>query len=608
VDRPLPQPDSARYLYRIIKAVGAGSDLDAILRGVIQLVTDATGCHGCFVFFVQGEELVLRAASGVFAHAEGRVRLPTGQGLVGWAASTGRSVSIPDNALDDPRVLFVPELHPGEPFESMIAVPVVARSGATVAVIGMNTRAPRTYEAHEVEFLENAASLVAGAIENARLYEDANRQVGLLSALSDLARRIAVAASADELLSEVVSGCRHLLGADRCELYLSGPDHRLALRSASPPRPAGRLAGSGLIELAGFETPDGGAASSRRLGTLVWGPDAPGIAMGAPLVVGADRFGLLCALLPEPLAGGERVLAAIASHAAVAIKRHQLIESPSEDDVVGSLFQALVLGDAGDQDLGLLAARLRCDLAAPYVVAHVEPCSSRAVGNGRRARARPVPDWSEAAGRLERALRSHLPGSLFDRRDTLARALLPVPETGLEAMVDLVRDLHVTAAGGPAGGIATGLSDVTRGPATFAGRFAEAEATARLGHLLRGGAGVSTYEELGAYRYALGAEATVRDRYQETVGRLLDYGARRGVDLVGTLDAYLELRGSITHAARRLGIHPNTLRQRLARIDHLTALQVDRADWIALAMAVKTVRLRALRSRGEAAGTSVGAR
>jgi hypothetical protein len=55
---------NARYLYRIIEAIGSGPDLDTILRGVIQLVTDAPGCQGCFVFFLNGEELVLHAASG----------------------------------------------------------------------------------------------------------------------------------------------------------------------------------------------------------------------------------------------------------------------------------------------------------------------------------------------------------------------------------------------------------------------------------------------------------------------------------------------------------------------------------------------------------------
>jgi DNA-binding PucR family transcriptional regulator len=234
----------------------------------------------------------------------------------------------------------------------------------------------------------------------------------------------------------------------------------------------------------------------------------------------------------------------------------------------------------------------------------MEPCASREGVTGRRGRrsvrGRTAGDWRETAGRLEGALRRYLPGSLFDRRDTSARALLAVPETGVDAMVDLLRDLHGMAAGGAGGAIATGVSNVTRGPETFAGRFAEAEATARLGGLLRGGAGVSTYEELGAYRYALETESTVRDRYQESVEKLLDYGARRGLDLVGTLDAYLELRGSVTHTARRLGTHPNTLRQRLARIDHLTGIEVERADWISLAMAVKTVRLRAFRSRAGA--------
>ncbi len=58
-----------------------------------------------------------------------------------------------------------------------------------------------------------------------------------------------------------------------------------------------------------------------------------------------------------------------------------------------------------------------------------------------------------------------------------------------------------------------------------------------------------------------------------------------------TLEAYLARRRSITDTARALYIHPNTLRQRLARIERVTGLTLDAEDLLALELAVKLVRL-----------------
>ena len=583
---------NARYLYRIIEAIGSGPDLDTILRGVIQLVTDATGCQGCFVFFLHGEELVLHAASGIYSHLAGQVRLSIDEGLVGWAARTGRSTSIADRALDDPRVLFVPELHQGERFQSMIAVPIISRTGTTVGVIGMNTRAPREFEPHEVEFVERAASLVGGAMESARLGEEATTRVALLTVLSSMAQQIAAATSTEELLPLVVRGCRGLLAADRCELYLRarGGGERLLLQAASPTRSQGRHLTLGDLELALMGTTAGQLDAPRSLASLLWGPRARGVSLCAPLVVGAERLGLLCVLLPHPTSDSQSVLAAIASHAAVAVKRHQQIDSLTERNLVSDFFEALAGGQASEGLLRMQAVGLQCDLAAAHLVLHAIPWAS-STGSERRQRA-----WWSAVGRLQSALRSQLAGSVFDRRDASVRALLRIPPTGPEAVVSQVRRLHAEVAGGDAGPVAVGLSNVSQGAASYARRFSEAESAVQVGPLLEGSAGVYTYEGLCAYRYALSAADAVRDRHQECVERLFDYGRTRATDLVGTLDTYLELRGNIARAARQLDVHPNTLRQRLARIEQITELKVDTADWVSLAMAIKTVKVRALRS------------
>ncbi len=96
--------DERAYLYQIIQTIGSGPDLETILRGIVRLVTEATSCHACFVYFATDDSLTLRAATATYAHLEGKVTIPFGEGLTGWVAKTRRSAFIHENALEDPRV------------------------------------------------------------------------------------------------------------------------------------------------------------------------------------------------------------------------------------------------------------------------------------------------------------------------------------------------------------------------------------------------------------------------------------------------------------------------------------------------------------------------
>jgi DNA-binding PucR family transcriptional regulator len=84
-----------------------------------------------------------------------------------------------------------------------------------------------------------------------------------------------------------------------------------------------------------------------------------------------------------------------------------------------------------------------------------------------------------------------------------------------------------------------------------------------------------------------------RDRHVEAVEKLAAYDRRRRSELVATLEQHLRDRRSITSTARALYIHPNTLRQRLDRIEKLSGLRLAGEDLLALELAIKLVRLQA---------------
>jgi GAF domain-containing protein len=597
--------DERAYLYQIIQTIGAGPDLDAILRSVVHLVTEATACHACFVYFVKDDRLELRAASAMYAHLEGRVEIPVGEGLTGWAVRSRRSAFIREGALEDPRVqrAYFPELG-DEHYESLVTVPVFSRSGDVIGAITLHAEAPHEFARADLDFLEHTASLIAGAVENARLFEEASARVDLLSDLSRLSQRIASASDVGEVLAAVTEGTGKLLGADTCDIYLADADGLPSLRAASPDRTANRTLdaprlASALAQMDGRVSEE----SSRRLAALVWGPEAGGTPLFSPIVAGEERLGLLGVRLPEPKADAETALLAIASHAAVAIKQHQVIDSLTEKNLVKDLFQALARADSDPDTATALAERLGCEVGAPHLVLSIVPTP---MSPRRAARTRgsapptePTP-WRGVAGQVAARLIARLPGTLVDQLERSIRALVPLVEGSPEATVEILRDMRWEDGGGGVP-LAVGVSNPCGGAASFARGFVEAESAAEVGALIRGTPGVATYEDLGPYRYVLSTDQGLRDAHQEPLQRLVDYDRRRGTELLDTLEGYLDHRGSVVATSRALYIHPNTLRQRLDRIERASGIDVDRDDWLSLAIATKIVKLQTMRQRRGAA-------
>ena len=126
----------------------------------------------------------------------------------------------------------------------------------------------------------------------------------------------------------------------------------------------------------------------------------------------------------------------------------------------------------------------------------------------------------------------------------------------------------------------------------------EAADAARVGHSLFAEGGAVSYEQLGAYRYLvhLKLDEAPRDRYRQAVEQLLEYDSRRGARLVETLERFLADRGSVTASARALYVHPNTVRQRLERIERVSGLDLPNEDLLSLELALKVVRLHRVRA------------
>ncbi|HWI70486.1 MAG TPA: GAF domain-containing protein, partial [Baekduia sp.] len=409
-DPAVPAPPAAvalgrDTLYQVIGVVARGPDPERVLPAIVDLLVEATACHACFIYLREGDVLRMRAASQVYAHHVGRITLRADEGLCGWVATHRTPAFIRDGALDDPRMKLVPELEE-ERFQSMVAVPLLGRDGTgdeAIGVVVLHTEAPREFGQEVLDFLVGVASLVAGAIDNARLFEETRRQVAALSSLTALSQEIATVTRREDLYRVACAGVRRLLGADSCRLHLVDSDGGRLEPAYSSPR-----------------DPLGSVRPPRIVDALRAGPGER--ALVAALTAADADVGMLVAERDRPFgAEEERLLHAVGNQLAVALQKADLIERLTEEHLVRDLFDALAEGRPAAAESRARAAGH--DLDRPHVVAVLEP-----LGGEPEAR------WPEVAARAEARLRRVVPGSLCDPGDDRLRALLPLggPDTAHE--------------------------------------------------------------------------------------------------------------------------------------------------------------------------------
>jgi GAF domain-containing protein len=574
------------FLLEVIQTVASTLDLDEVLRGIVGLLTEAAAAHACYIFLAdERSQMVLRACSAPYAAHIGKAAIGPGEGIAGWVARTRQPVFITQDAASDPRMKVFPEFEEDK-YQSLVSVPLIAKNGSVLGVVALHAEAPHEYSGDDAKVLIASASLVAGAIENAQVYAQSERRVRLLEQLFELSESISQAETLDQLLPAVARRVGPLLGAAGCEMYLLDADPtRLRLRASTAEPPGPRTIGLQDIgvALAVSRTRGPDAANAALSDTVVSGEGSRAPLLHVPLLVAGELLGVMIVRGSEGhrFTAEQRDLAATAvSHAALAVKKIQLVERLSERNLTKDFLDDLERGISAET-AEARARRLRCDLSQPRVVL------IGGAGVGREPE-----DWATP---FEAALAAAFRGALIERSDVGLRALVPCAQTGDGDVRERVRAVQCAHAPGAV----IGLSSPCRGVETYPTGFEEARQALQGARVVGSGCGVVAYEELGPYKYLLrlANEHAGRDHHRDALRPLLEYDRLHRSQLFRTLEEYLAQRGKVAATAARLYVHPNTLRQRLARIEALTGLQLESEDALTIEMAMKLLKLEEVLGR-----------
>jgi len=227
-----------KLLYEITHIIGSTLDFKEMLHEIIKLVSRLTDADACFLYVYDPthKELVLSSSKTPHNNILGKLRLKLGEGITGWVAEHQKPVAISREAHKDPRFKFFHDL-PEDLYEGFLSVPVTIKNDV-VGVINVQHRKPHDYPPAQVELLCTIARQVGGAIEKARLFEEAKRKAEALQTLAAVSHTITQDKYLGDILQLIVKMTAETLESKICSVMLLDEDKAelkiVATQSMSP--------------------------------------------------------------------------------------------------------------------------------------------------------------------------------------------------------------------------------------------------------------------------------------------------------------------------------------------------------------------------------------
>jgi hypothetical protein len=519
--------------------------VDSVLTAIVRRARQLLGTDVSYLTLNDPTEgdTYMRVTDGSVSARFQALRLPMGAGLGGLVAQTAAPYATA-SYFTDSRFKHTNQINDGVHDEGLVAilgVPLI-RGSQVIGVLFAADRTERTFDRAQVSLLGSLAAHAAIALDNARLLEETRAALDELSAASRELRAhtasVERAAGAHDRFIDVVlrgggvedvaAAVTEALGGSIIVLDEEG---RVIPADSSttpelPPDPAGALT---LARSTGRTVRDGS-----------W--------WTAAVTVDSELLGGLVLHRDDQLSDSDqRILerAALVTALLLLIRR---TAGEAENRVRGELLEELLGSTLRDPDgVRERARRLGADLDRPHAVVVVrteERCRPRAL----------------AAATHLAATRGGLAGT----HDGCVVLCLPDLAPGAAAST-VCREL-TTAGAGP---VTVGGAGPARGPGAMAAAHAEAARCAATLVALGRAGGAASAEELGFFGLLVGDGRDVHGFVNATLAPVLEYDAKRGTDLLGTLQAFFDAGNSPARAAEALRVHVNTVTQRLDRVGRL---------------------------------------
>lgn len=538
-------------LFETAGDLAALRDLDAVLKAIVTRAHTLIGADVTYLTLDDPDrgDTYMRVTHGSVSARFQSLRLPMGAGLGGLVAQTAKPYVTSDYPRDA-RFRHTNEIDEGvgeEGLTAILGVPLVLGS-RVIGVLFAANRSARPFARHEITLLGSLAAHAAVAIDNARLLqatrdalselrsanelvrahsESVERAAAVHDTLADLVLRGGDVEGIAAAVAEAVGGGLVVVDADGVVTAVAGDAAELGASGDVP------------TELIALSAATGHAV---RSGNLVV----------AAVAAAAEPLGALILHAPETFSDvDQRIL----ERAALVVALHLLMrrsEAEAAERLGGDLLDDLLAVPVRHTStLAERARRVGVDLDRPHIVVAADAAPADR------------PRTHFAASRLAKS-----EGGLAGSHEGRIVLLLPGddPAAAAQRVLSALR-----------GGLAHPVTVGAGGPKSEVAAYADAhaEAVRCLGalHALGREGCAAAPSDLGFLALVLGG-GDPGDVVRKALGPLVDYDAKRGTDLLGTVEQYFACGRSLGRTGEALHIHVNTVTQRLDRTARLLG-----ADW-----------------------------
>lgn len=209
-----------KMLQSLAGKLNRSNDVSEIAATIATELRTLMDYMSCVVFINDDGILAPLGARGEFAdiikEQPGSFTRPVGEGIVGTAAATGRSLLIP-NALECEYAHQVPGTPAVE--ESIIAVPM-SYSGRVIGVVYVSSLGVDQFDEDDVRLLEVLGGHASVALENARLYGAQRQEAENAKALLEFADLVSQSGGFYRIAQDAVNEAARMLDVSQCSLWV----------------------------------------------------------------------------------------------------------------------------------------------------------------------------------------------------------------------------------------------------------------------------------------------------------------------------------------------------------------------------------------------------
>jgi PAS domain S-box-containing protein len=264
--------DSNRHLailHTVAATLSRSLDLDEILPTALDALTHVTGheISSLHLFSPDRRELHLRGDRGLSDRLRDvNLVLPAGEGLIGGVAVSGETIVL-EEVTESPDLLpAAREAVVADGIRGFVSVPIRVH-GTILGTLSLGRRVPEPFLPEDVSLLEATADQIAVALENARLYQEAQQRRREAEELARTARRLTEHLEVCAVSERIVESVLPIFRATVALLWQLRPGSDLLCVAAAGGVPAQLKPGSVLPKGVGI------AGRAAIEGRPVWTPD-----------------------------------------------------------------------------------------------------------------------------------------------------------------------------------------------------------------------------------------------------------------------------------------------------------------------------------------------